>query len=47
VRYGSFVPEAAAETNGNGKAHVHVRVNGETAPGSMLRLRVRGAEGER
>jgi branched-chain amino acid transport system permease protein len=46
VRYGSFVPEAAAETNGNGKAHVHVRVVGEAVPGSMLRLRVHGAETE-
>jgi len=45
VRYGSFVPEAAAETNG--KAHVHVRVVGEAVPGSMLRLRVRGAEADK
>ena len=43
VRYGSFVPETAAETNG--KAHVRVRVLGQAVPGSLLRLRVRGAEG--
>ena len=43
VRYGSFVPEAPAETNG--KAHVHVRVKGTAAPGSIVRLRVRGAGG--
>jgi hypothetical protein len=30
----------------NGKAHVHVRLLGEAAPGSMVRLRVRGAETE-
>ena len=42
VRYGSFVPEAAVETNG--KAHVRVRLVGEAAPGSMVRLRVRGSE---
>jgi hypothetical protein len=45
VRYGSFVPEAAAETNG--KAHVHVRLKGEAVPGSVVRLRLRGAGGER
>jgi hypothetical protein len=44
VRYGSFVPEAEAETNG--KAHVHVKVLGEPVPGSVLRLRVHGAEAE-
>jgi branched-chain amino acid transport system permease protein len=44
VRYGSFVPEAEAETNG--KAHVHVKVLGEAVPGSVLRLRVHGAEVE-
>jgi branched-chain amino acid transport system permease protein len=47
VRYGSFVPEAAAETETNGKAHVHVRVLGTAVPGSMLRLRVRGAEADK
>jgi len=43
VRYGSFVPEAVAETNG--KAHVRVRMKGTAVPGSVVRLRVRGAEG--
>ena len=42
VRYGSFVPDAATDTSGNGKAHVRVRVIGKAVPGSMLRLRVRG-----
>jgi branched-chain amino acid transport system permease protein len=41
VRYGSFVPEEPAEANG--KAHVRVRVHGEAVPGSVVRLRVRGA----
>ena len=44
VRYGSFVPEAAAETNG--KAHVRVRLVGKAVPGSMVRLRVRGTATE-
>jgi branched-chain amino acid transport system permease protein len=45
VRYGSFVPEAAAETNG--KPHVRVRLVGKAVPGSVVRLRVRGAETDR
>jgi branched-chain amino acid transport system permease protein len=45
VRYGSFVPEAAAEANG--KAHVRVRLRGKAVPGSMVRLRLRGAGGDR
>ena len=44
VRYGSFVPEAAVETNG--KAHVRVRLVGKAVPGSMVRLRVRGTATE-
>ena len=41
VRYGSFVPETEAEANGKG--HLRVRVIGKPVPGSLLRLRVRGA----
>ena len=36
-----FVPETTAEANGKG--HIRVRLIGKPVPGSMLRLRVRGA----
>jgi branched-chain amino acid transport system permease protein len=45
IRYGSFVPEAVADTNG--RPHARVRVDGEMPAGSLLRLRVGGVGDDR
>jgi hypothetical protein len=41
IRYGSFVPDEPVVTNG--KAHARIRLHGEAPPGSLVRLRIRGA----
>ncbi len=45
ARYGSFVPDELMGS-ANGSPHVEVRVDGIPPPGSLVRLRVRGAGGE-
>ena len=43
VRYGSFVPEGPVVANG--RAHGLARITGRVPPGSVIRLRIRGAGG--
>jgi hypothetical protein len=43
VRYGSFVPDEPVSTNG--KPHVRLVLREPASPGSLVRLRIRGAAG--